>query len=118
MPELAEPGADAGVEAVAQGGGGSIEHRQGVDRNKAGRSSTERTCLCWQSHVQMPVLKQFDRLAGSVRPSPSSSRSASGILAGVGLSVRLQQPQQHERHSQDALMHPPGRHGMGTSGCA
>jgi len=55
--------------------------------NDAGESA----CLWWQSQLQMPVLKQLPRPGASFsRLAASSSRSASEMRLGGGLTARLQ----------------------------
>ena len=54
------------------------------------KDAAEGACLCWQSQLQMPLLKQLARLGASLfRLSARSSRSASGIRPGAGLTARL-----------------------------
>lgn len=65
------------------------------------REDAEGACLCWQSQLQSPLLKQLARLGDSFSRLPgSSSRSASEIAPGVGLTVRLQ-------HYSTGQMMPP-----------
>ena len=74
------------------------------------QESHESARLWWQSQLQMPVLKQLARLGASFsRLAASSSRSASEMRLGGGLTERLQT----ERLSAVSLrLYIDARHGL------